>query len=76
MGFMVREQDQWQRDQVKELINQKWNDLGEEDIKEMVQWMRKDSMRGGYIPADWTGPKSPDQYIKMVSDPIGYDYSQ
>merc|ERR1712218_69427 len=68
---------QWQKDQLKKFLDQKWKDLDEEKMAEMVKWARKDDMLSGkWVPAHWTGPKSPEQYIEMVSDPESYDYYQ
>merc|ERR1712085_122029 len=54
-NIVTKNESQWQKAQFMRLLNQKWKELGGEDIKEMVQLMRKsyDWPWQTDVPADW-----------------------
>merc|ERR1712079_209677 len=65
---------QFHKDQFKELLGEKWKDLNEDDIAKMVQRMKRDGFWSKYISPQWTGPKTPEEYLEMIEDPKKYDY--
>merc|ERR1712130_345712 len=64
---------QWKKDQFVDLVKTHWLELNQQDILEIAVVMKRE-LGANPPPSTWKGPKSADNYIKMIRDPYNYDY--